>query len=88
MCIRGELHGGTNSERYWAAVIGVVPLNHVVVLNPDDRKSVKVAGAHQPLDIGDVLRGDERRELDHDTSAGQLEVQSVIGIRHAPVRGG
>lgn len=49
--------------------VGVAPLHDVVVLRAQDRQAVEVALVRQRADVGGVLRGEARRELDHHLAA-------------------
>ena len=68
-----------------ALLVGVGPLDDVIVLHTHNRQSVKIARAHEGLDIADVTRREAWSELDDHPAAGEVEIERFGGIDYPPV---
>jgi len=69
-------------------VIGlrVAPLHDIVVLRTEDGEAVEIAFACECTDVHGMLRCQPGREFDHDTAAGEFQIQRVLRVGLAPVR--
>ncbi len=70
-----------------ALALRVAPLHDEVVLRPDHGQPVEVLFAHEGADVGDVLRRECRRQLDHDAARRELQVERRLRVERTPVRG-
>ncbi|KAG1393922.1 hypothetical protein G6F59_014269 [Rhizopus arrhizus] len=67
--------------------VGIAELHHEVVLRTVDAGAVPEVFVGEGPDVGDMARGELRRQFDDHPASRQVHVQQVGRVRRAPVAG-